>query len=204
MEVTGRYKKIEHPTVVDPRGNLNVQSRSIPAGAAYCLDGQAFSFTTNLLSVTTSGGTMLYFEFTNAAKLMAMNVFTIFWNGGSTSFNKPLLATIKAATSAPTANHTEITPSNLNGKSTAESGITVYKWDGVGNGMTGATQVATKRQFPLGLGPNLIPRPSTQIFGKGGSWTIDLNPFGAEAGNATIEIDFYLIDPDKDPEIVNL
>ena len=122
--------------------------------------GQSYSFDTGIqtLSAIDTWHWVLWWNVTATASDFVVSGFEIAWNGGSTNFNRPLeVKNVEPTAGAPTANQTAVTHSQNNKNSNNAALMTVYKWDGVGAGMTTSTgpsggnlffsQGYTKRSF---------------------------------------------------------
>jgi hypothetical protein len=88
----------------------------------------------------------------------------------------------------PTANHTAVTPLNLNFTSANAAEITAYKWDGVGDGMTYTGGIITLEHiFRQGFTPN--ETHGIPIVGLNG--TIGFMVTGEEVGDVAIAVRFF-------------
>ena len=63
----------------------------------------AYGINTPLLTVTTTGGRMLYIKNTSSTKSFYFNDFWFNWNGGSTNFNRPCYGQLYFGDGAPSA-----------------------------------------------------------------------------------------------------
>jgi hypothetical protein len=71
---------------------------------------------------------------------MFIDKFWVQWNGGSTNYNRPLTIRYYVGATAPTANASAVTAGNLLIGSNNAASCSAYKWDGVGSGITVASQ----------------------------------------------------------------
>jgi hypothetical protein len=112
----------------------------------------AQSYTINTGSLTLSAPNtwhwVLYFKNTSTSRNLHIDRFAFNWNGGSTNFNRPLeVNNVIPLAGTPTANHTAVNPSQGNHLSANIAEMDVYKWDGVGGGMTDATGPSGGERF---------------------------------------------------------
>lgn len=130
----------------------------------------------------------LYMKNTSADKDMHIWIANFGWNGGSTNHNRTLKWGWLIAPNAPTANHTLVTPGNLNFKASQDAEALVYKWDGVGDGMTyTGGGVVSEAIFAQGY-PKVETR-GIPILGLNHSFGILFT--GEEIGDAVVTIRFY-------------
>lgn len=132
---TGSVAKVE---------NQRLWTRGVSASTlANIANTTGYSFTYGVYDKTLPGADTEYtiFRFKNIDSSREFHIHRLMlsFNGGSTNHDKTIRGAFYVGTYAPTANYTDITASSTNfGKSlTAPSECQV--WDGVGNGMTVAT-----------------------------------------------------------------
>jgi hypothetical protein len=119
------------------------------------------------------------------------------WNGGSTNFNRPLQSrNVIPAAGAPTANYTTVTASNNNKTVANVAELDVYKWDGVGSGMTDATGPSGSDTFHS-QGRSLIKFDGWVVSGLGAH--VGLQVKAPEIGIFSVGIGLFFVD--KDAEI---
>lgn len=104
--------------------------------AAHSERGEAYSFGCPVLTVNATGGRMIWFKNLNAEYNFIVSRAFFYWNGGSTNHNRVAIASLYSGDGAPSANHTESQPGNLNLGTTKSSISEFYYWDGSNNGMT--------------------------------------------------------------------
>lgn len=119
---------------------------------------------------------MFWLKNTTTDKNLYLQNFRMYWDGGSTNFNRPLFIRIEQGTTQPTTNTTTGTINQTNLNFNIESESTVLYWDEVGTGMTGhvagttwkyiihkigADKVEHHRQFVIG------PTESVGVYAKG-------------------------------------
>jgi len=153
--------------------------------------GAAFGITTPLLTVTTTGGRMLYIKNTSSTQNMMISDIRLDWNGGSTSFNKPAYGQIWFASEAPSANNTVSAAVNMNRSSVNAFDLDVEYWDEVGDGMT-ITGGADGFNAILSQGSTLVPVNGTIIVGI--NKTISFNLKAEEEGEGSIAIIGFMED----------
>lgn len=117
---------------------LHVNSSAAPKLANASLKGKAFAITTQEYTVTTTHSTHLYIRNDSAENFLISQVI-VSYDGGNTNFNRAGSMHLHLNPTEPTANHTAVTPTNLNLGGADNAQLTVYKWDGVGSGLTIAT-----------------------------------------------------------------
>ena len=152
---------------------------------------KGFSFGVSTLVVTlnsTDPHLILYIKNIDPNKNMRVWVTNISWNGGSTNHNRTVKMSMVGRPNEPTANHTAVTPLNLNFASGNTAETTVYKWDGVGDGMTYTGGVITlEHVFRQGFTAN--ETHGIPIVGLNGS--LGLVVTGEEVGDVAIAMRFF-------------
>lgn len=146
----------------------------------------AYGINTPLLTVTTTGGRMLYIKNTSSTKSFYFNDFWFNWNGGSTNFNRPCYGQLWFGDPAPSANNTSGTAGNLNQKSQETAELTIEYWDEVGDGMTVAAGGSQAFDFILTQGANHYFVDGAIILGRND--TVGFNMDGHEIGEVSINI----------------
>ena len=154
--------------------------------------GYSFVVSSKVITLnSTNPHLFLYFKNTNSEKNMHIQVVRFGWNGGSTNHNRTMTWGWIIAPGEPTANHTPVTPGNLNFTSNQAAEATVYKWDGVGDGMTYTGGfIASEAIFNQGYG--ILQARGIPIVGLNDSFGMLLT--GEEIGTATITIRFFYKD----------
>ena len=145
----------------------------------------AFGISTPYLTITTTGGRILYVKNTSSTKNMVLTDLRVNWNGGTTNHNLALFGQIWFASSAPTANNTSSSAGNLNRSSNNTFDLTVEYWDEVGDGMTisgGASALNTIMK----QGSKLFPVLGAIILGAND--TISFNLKAEEIGEGSIQM----------------
>lgn len=151
--------------------------------------GLAFVASTQIVKLTNSNPhLLLYMKNTNPDRTMRIQVANFGWNGGDTNHDRCMEWTWVVGLNEPTANHTAVTPANLNLLSGQAAQATVYKWDGVGQGMT-YTGGVTGSQEIYAKGTNKIDARGIPIIGLNQSVGMVIR--GEEIGNAAVTIRFY-------------
>jgi hypothetical protein len=154
--------------------------------------GYSFVVSTKVLTLnSTNPHLFLYFKNTNSEKNMHIQVVRFGWNGGSTNHNRTMTWGWVIAPGEPTANHTAVTSGNLNFTSNQVAEALVYKWDGVGDGMTYTGGfIASEAIYTQGY--NKLEAHGIPIVGLNDSFGMILT--GEEIGNATITMRFFYKD----------
>ena len=125
-------------------------------------DGLTFTSSTGILTLgaTDTWHWVLYWKNTDPTRNLYFQAIATSWDGGSTNFNRPLYLRSIVTAAEPAANRTAIAPANSNRTSSNVALAEVYRWDGVGTGMTtalgitggqGWTSVPFNGSFILGL-----------------------------------------------------
>jgi hypothetical protein len=163
------------------------------------LHGQSYTLNTSALTLSAinTWHWVLYFKNTSISRNLHISNLEFNWNGGSTNFNRPLQTNnVIPLAGAPTANHTAVNPSQNNHTTSNIAEMDVYKWDGVGAGMTVATGPAGADTFHsqghsiVDLGGNIIMKFNDYV---------GLQVQSPEIGIFSVGIGLYFID--KDAEI---
>ncbi len=145
----------------------------------------AFGVTTPHLTITATGGRVIYMKNTSSTDNMVLTDFRLSWNGGSTTSIKALIGSVYFGDAAPTANNTTGAAGNLNRSSNNTFDIDVEYWDEVGNGMTISGGNAGLN-FIVGQGTNHFIIDGAIILGAND--TIAVNLKGEEVGEASINV----------------
>jgi hypothetical protein len=154
-----------------------------------CSLGYSFVVSSKVITLSnTNPHLYLWFKNTSATKTMCIWVVWFGWNGGSANQNKVVKWGWVIAPNEPTANHTAVTPGNLNFTSSTPAEALVYKWDGVGDGMTYTGGVIpTEGLFTRGYNP--LDARGIPILGENDAFGMLFT--GEEIGDAVVTIRFY-------------
>jgi hypothetical protein len=130
--------------------------------------GTSFQLTNNAVPVVGSTDQLVtWFAHTDPNRLFYINRFFISWNGGSTTYNKPLTVNLYFGTPVPTANHVAATPSNQNFTSQQTALATYYLWNKTsGTGMTVASVGLLAQTTHYSQGMNVVNVDGTLILRK--------------------------------------
>ncbi len=96
----------------------------------------AYIITTPFLTITTTGGRILWIRNDATDKVLMIERLSVSWDGGSASHDETVQLEMYGGDALPSANETAVTPVNLNTGSGKVAETTAYYWDEVGNGMT--------------------------------------------------------------------
>lgn len=173
---------------VDENNRLDTAAIMTPLRSAKSLEGEFGICGTPPLTVTTTGGSILYIK-NNDSRPMKIASMYFFNDGGSTNYNRPIWVTIYYGYGEPTANMTQGAPANLNKASAKSADVDTYYWDEVGNGMTmgGAPSgalygVSAPYVYELQFeGSNILGQNDTIVIGAR----------GIETSEVTVYITFY-------------
>jgi len=129
-----------------------------------------------------------YFKNLDPEKKMHIWISNFGWNGGSVNFNRSLKWGWIVGLGTPTANLTPVIPGNMNFHSTKQAKALIYKWNGVGDGMTyPGGFVVSEAIFGRGYTP--IWSEGIPILGFNDSFGVLLT--GEEVGEAVVTMRFY-------------
>jgi len=149
----------------------------------------AFIVSTKVLTLnSTNPHLFLYIKNTNTDKNMYLWIANFAWNGGSINHNRTMKLSWVITPNEPTANHTAVIPSNLNfiSNNTAES--LIYKWDGVGDGMTYTGGILISEEI-FAQGHSRLEVQGIPIVGLNDS--VGFLIAGEEIGDAVITVRFF-------------
>ena len=146
----------------------------------------AFGITTPALTVTATGGKVLYVKNTSSTQNMVVTDIRPSWNGGTTSSDTALVFQIWFGDGAPSANNTAGAAGNLNRSSNNTFDLTVQYWNETGHGMTMATSGSAGLTTILAQGSTRLDIGGAIIIGAND--TISINMKGEEIGEAVVII----------------
>ncbi len=146
-----------------------------------------FVIATPILAVTATGGRALRAVPTDLPAHIAG--FTIGWNGGNTNHNRMLEVEVYFGEGAPTANHVALAARSTISGSVRVPAFTTWRWDGVGNGMTGMSAGSLIMSCIVGPGCTFVPIDGMLAITLASAMSINLK--GEEAGNATFKFTGY-------------
>jgi hypothetical protein len=183
---------------VDSRNEISVSSRSADLCHVKSREGQAFAISTPPLDITTSTtGKIAYFKFTDSTKYFALHSLDLFWNGGSTNYNKTFaLNQFTGGTVAPTANITSGTISNTNMGSSVELNATFLYWNGASTGMSG--DVAMYSIGTMYYGPGVTQYMYDGIYILTPNTTLAYSVTVPEDGKVAMSLKGYVLEPGVD------
>ena len=152
-------------------------------------DSTAYGISTPMLTITTTGGRILYIKNINSTKNFYLTDVWFSWNGGSTSHNRVMFGDMYFADAVPTTNITTGTPGVLNRGSNNSADLTFIYWDEVGDGMTGGSGGDRAFSWCNSQGHNRVPVQGAIILGV--NTTVGINLKGEEIGEASINMFGY-------------
>ena len=151
--------------------------------------GYSFVISTKVITLnSTNPHLFLYIKNTNAEKNMYFWIANFAWNGGSTNHNRTVKWGWVIAPGEPTANHTPVTPGNLNFTSGQVAEALAYKWDGVGDGMTYTGGIVASEEI-FSQGHSDVEAQGIPIMGLNDAVGFLLT--GEEIGDAVVTLRFY-------------
>lgn len=98
---------------------------------------RAYTVNSGYFALGLTGGRKLWMRNDSTTRYVVIEEVIVSWNGGSASHNECLFYDLYGSDAIPTANHSALTPTNVNVGSGDAASATIYGWDGVGDGMTG-------------------------------------------------------------------
>ena len=123
--------------MVDSENHLHVSSvMENMIGHRSHWDATAFGGGTPLLTITTTGGHMLYLKNTSSTHNFVISDMWFSWNGGSTSGTDCMIGALYFGVGAPSAENTASALGVLNRNSGNTPDVTVEYWDETGAGLT--------------------------------------------------------------------
>lgn len=147
-------------------------------------DGTGYSFTYGVFDKTLPGTneyTILRIKNLDSTRHFHVHRFMLGWNGGNTNFNRVVRGAMYVGTYPPSANYTSLTPSSTNFGKSLTAPTEAQIWDGVGNGMTVATNgiMAFAQFFRQGLTDVPLDGSIIVPFGQSVGFTVK----GTEVGD---------------------
>lgn len=180
---TGKLLKINSDNKAEVNSVIQTEE------AACAEKGFSFGVSTKVVTLnSTNPHLILYIKNTDPNKNMRVWVTNLSWNGGSTNHNRVIKWSLVGIPNEPTANHTAVTPLNLNFASGNTAEATVYKWDGVGDGMPYTGGIITlEHVFRQGFTAN--ETHGIPIVGLNGA--LGFQVIGEEVGDVSIAVRFF-------------
>ena len=176
---------------VDNENSLKTISTTIPLIAQRSqFDATAFGVSTPLMTVNTTGGRVFFIKNTSNNQNVFITDFWFNWNGGNTTFNKPIYGQFIFNDTDPTANFVTSSAGVLNRSSNNTADIQFNYWDEVGNGMTGGDVGIPSFEWTNVAGVTYYNLSGAVILGPND--TIAINLRGEEVGEASINMLLYI------------
>ena len=172
---------------VDKEGHLHVASvMEAEIGHRSHWDATAFGGGTPLLTLTTTGGKMLWVRNNSNTHDLVISDMWFSYNGGSTNRDRCMYGSLYFGDAIPTANNTVSALGVLNRKTNNTADVTVHYWDEVGDGMT-CTGGAAAFWWIQCKGHNHVDVKGAVILGVNDTMTINLQ--AEEIGECSVN--FY-------------
>ena len=187
IDGTGKGNKAR----VDKKHHISVASRARTDAQIIAMEGNHYTMDSGKVTLTANGGKVLWWKFEETEKVMLADHIAVNWNGGNTNYNRPVDVVIWANDPAPTANHTAGFAANTNVLSSNVVVSTVYKWDGVGDGMTIAAGGYPTSNYIFAPGYTLMALHHKWIFGP--NTAVTLYAKGYEVGNIAFQVGFSVM-----------
>lgn len=178
---------------IDSNNRLQTVAVTIPR-IAFVSEGKgdAFRILSGFLTVTTSLGCVFWLKNTSSTQHFHIEKFNVSWDGGSTSFNKPIIMELRGGVSEPSANRTASGVIGLNSTIPKTPSVSAYSWDEVSTGMTVASTGALTGTGIFSQGTTSVEPQGAIVLGSGGSLGIFAK--GAEVGELTVTVEGYFED----------
>jgi hypothetical protein len=148
-------------------------------------DGSAYGISTPMLTITTTGGRMLWIK-NNSSTPFWFTDFWFNWNGGTTNHNRVMYGQLVFADTEPDTNVTVGGAGVLNRSKTSAANMSVLYWDEVGDGLTGHDAGTPAFFWCNGQGSQHYSTDGAIIIGV--NKTLSVNLQGEEVGEASINI----------------
>ena len=152
-------------------------------------DSSAFGLTTTMLTLTTTGGRMLYIKNISSSKDFYITDVWFSWNGGTTNHNTVMYGEMYFGDAVPTTNIVTSAAGVLNRGSNNSADLTVIYWDETGDGMTGGGGGTGAFYWCASQGHDRVPVQGAIILGSNTS--VGMNLKGEEVGEASINMFGY-------------
>ena len=150
-------------------------------------DATAFGGGTPMLSITTTGGRVLYVRNDSTTHDLVISDMWWSWNGGNTSGVTVVAGIMVFDDGAPSGNYTASGLGVLNRKTTNTADVTVRYWNETGNGMTMASSGTEAFYWLNTQGHHHVDVKDAVILGVNDSLSINMQ--GMEPGEASVN--FY-------------
>jgi len=151
-------------------------------------DASAYGISTPMLTITTTGGRMLWLQ-NDSDKDLYITDLRLSYNGGSTNHNRVAFSQLVFADTEPTTNITTGAAGSLNRSNVVAANMTILYWDEVGDGMTGHVAGSAGFNMCIGQGTSYFPIGGAIIVSP--NKTLSFNLRGEEVGEASINLLFY-------------
>jgi hypothetical protein len=180
---------------VDSTSRIWTNAIAEPIGSERSLGGFLYGTGTRgvTLSASANNDPVLWLRNDDPENYFQIDKLIYGWNGGSTNYNRTCLCLISYQMTEPTGNITAATPTIENiAKSGTSQGVTdskatAWKWDGVGDGMTGQTGGYVQIVNRIGQGDtSLIGIAGQIVLGQNDAMSLGVIPEEAGLFNAAI------------------
>jgi len=173
---------------VDCHNLLYTFSVGMSVAAHECLKGNTYLISSPLMNITTTQG-LIGWNLYSGDHALAIDKINIYWNGGSTNYNRPLEVEFKAGDGLPTTNISSISIGNTYIGSPKTLEATALYWNGTGTGMTGHTSGASVGANICSVGINTFDINGSFIVASG--TTLSTYARGEEAGKVSFAVWAY-------------
>lgn len=175
---------------VDGTGRLATLATTHPKLAHQSELGEAYRVAVGSFTLPASEAAIARFHITRTGYIFALSKLFVGWNGGNTNHNRAVLFRVYANMSEPSANYTSADATNMNTGKPNVSEITRWTWDGVGTGMTVASNGTLLAPIYMGQGTTVLELEGAPIItvGNGFGFTFEAE----EIGEASIVLFGYM------------
>ena len=145
-------------------------------------NGQAYLFGTGLLTIPATEAAVLYIKNVDPDRRLIIADLGLSWNGGTVNRNRVLSGRMYVGMAAPSANATVLTVSSSNLGFNIQALLDARKWNGVGAGMTVASNGVLSAEVNFGAGYTTAPFNGSVILPP--NYVLGFTMQGEEAGVA--------------------
>jgi len=177
---------------VDTDNRLTVDASVRSAGSIRSLAGDCYivstSVTADTVTVTSTGGDMVYIENDSSTRSIVIDKVTV-----TTDAVKCIYKSILNRTVGTVADSNDGSPVNLNTASAKKPSATVYVWDEANHGIGGMSAGTAVTVETLTTGKHILDDDDTIVLGTKGSFTVSLKNLSGGAMECAVTIRFYEI-----------
>lgn len=177
---------------ITSKNRLTTLATTLAAEHDAALEGDAYFATTQdtaeTLTVTTTGGPILYLKNTSTTQNMILSKVL-----PSTDQAATTLKIVRDPTLGSIGNNNTHTPVNANAGSSKTASVTAYNWNEVGDGMTGLSAGSALALYILGVGISPLPIDDAIVVPPGTSMSFEMQAVGSTS-ECALNVRFYYED----------